>query len=352
MNEIVNISAEVATLPALIDHATKTLAGATTAAEVLEARQMATDSYDAAKRLARFAKAKDAHDAVVAAAFRMQADALLIESRAKLRLADEYDAAQERGEVQRPGGDRKTINVPDRNNDPAKVEDLGLTRKQIHDARQIRDAEKAAPGATEKAVNARLDAGEEPTRAALKRDLGLARKAERHAQQAEWDSQREENRRKLAEVNPKIAAIEAAKARNGSVHAAVAGSSPAARIAELESLNDSLNAKVEEQGEYIASLETENSDVKRRLATFDDMAVQYEQGGFEKVIAGKNEEIRVLETRLYSTNADMISWKKKAAWEAKEKLRYKHEAESRGYSDDADQTNPDNGEVVDEYAVF
>lgn len=52
--------------------------------------------------------------------------------------ADEYDAAQEQGDVQSPGGNRVS-NVPERNNAPT-VEDLGLTRKQIHEARKIRDA--------------------------------------------------------------------------------------------------------------------------------------------------------------------------------------------------------------------
>lgn len=43
------------------------------------------------------------------------------------------DAAQERGEVQKPGGDRKSINVLKQNNDPT-VTDIGLTRKQVHEA--------------------------------------------------------------------------------------------------------------------------------------------------------------------------------------------------------------------------
>jgi hypothetical protein len=64
----------------------------------------------------------------------MQADALEIEAAAKRRLADEYDAAQERGEVQRAGGDRVS-KVPDRNNAPPTTADLGLTRKQVHKAR-------------------------------------------------------------------------------------------------------------------------------------------------------------------------------------------------------------------------
>jgi hypothetical protein len=50
---------------------------------------------------------------------------------AKRRLADEYDAAQIRGEVASVG---KPVNVPDGNNIPT-ADDLGLTRKDIHEAR-------------------------------------------------------------------------------------------------------------------------------------------------------------------------------------------------------------------------
>ena len=64
-----------------------------------------------------------------------------IEAQAKRRLADEYDAAQERGEVAKAG---KPVNVQGSDN-KAKVTDLGLTRKQVHEARQIRDAEKVEP---------------------------------------------------------------------------------------------------------------------------------------------------------------------------------------------------------------
>jgi hypothetical protein len=38
-------------------------------------------------------------DVLIAAVYRAQADALVIEAQAKRRLADEYDAAQARGEV-------------------------------------------------------------------------------------------------------------------------------------------------------------------------------------------------------------------------------------------------------------
>src|SRR5690606_11731518 len=112
---------------------------------------------------------------------------------------------------------------------------------------------------------------------------------------------------------------EEAKARNGSVHAAVTGTSPAARIAELASLNDALNAKVEEQAEYITSLEAEAADLKSRFTQFDDMVVQWEQGGFEAVIATKDERIRALQRQVEDISADRASlaksrdyWKKQA----------------------------------------
>ena len=142
------------------------LTAATTAAEVLDARDMASFAYDAAKAAARFAKAKGAHDELIAAAHRAQADAVEIEAQAKRRLADEYDAAQARGEVatqSRHGG-----SVPAGNTAPATVADLGLTRKQVHEARQLRDAEAAAPGVVRRALDARLADGQEPTKAAVR----------------------------------------------------------------------------------------------------------------------------------------------------------------------------------------
>jgi hypothetical protein len=86
-------------LPDLVRRAAAMLAEATTAAEVLVARDAASFAYDIAKRTARIERAKLAHDEVVAAAHRAQADALEIEAAAMRRLADEYDAGQERGEV-------------------------------------------------------------------------------------------------------------------------------------------------------------------------------------------------------------------------------------------------------------
>ena len=152
-------------LPSLVRRAASQLASATSAAEVLEARDAASIVYDAAKKAARMAKAKGAHDQLIAAAHRAQADALEIEAGAKRRLADEYDAAQERGEIAGPA-DRHSNSRAEANK--ATAADIGLTHKDIHEARQIRDAEVAQPGIARRALDAMLDQRQEPTKAALR----------------------------------------------------------------------------------------------------------------------------------------------------------------------------------------
>jgi len=151
-------------LPDLIDRAATMLAGAKTAAEVLEAREAAGLVYDTAKRAARLKNAKAAHDDLVAAAHRAQADALEIEAAAKRRLADEYDAAQARGDVAKRGWES---GVDKRNITTAA--DLGLRRDQIHEARQLRDAEVADPGIVRRTLDDKLERGEEPTRSSVRR---------------------------------------------------------------------------------------------------------------------------------------------------------------------------------------
>lgn len=164
MNALTPIT-EAASLPALVRSAATKLAAAETSAEVLDARDEAKVAYDAAKIAGRMAKAKKAHDEVITAVYRAQADALEIESLAKRRLADEYDAAQDRGEV-RANGER-TFSSPEK----VGPSDIGLAPKEIHDARLIRDAEVADPGVTRRALDGMIERGEEPTKAALRREI-------------------------------------------------------------------------------------------------------------------------------------------------------------------------------------
>jgi hypothetical protein len=82
-----------------------------------------------------------------------------------MRLADEYDSAQERGEVARQG--QRTDLIPDCKKVPSPQE-VGLSGKDIHEARKLRDAERDDPGLISRALDDMVSRGEEPTRAALK----------------------------------------------------------------------------------------------------------------------------------------------------------------------------------------
>ena len=164
MTALAHLPGPAPDLPGLIDRAATMLAGAKTAAEVLEAREFAGLAYDAAKRAARLSRAKSAHDDLIAAAHRAQADALEIEAAAKRRLADEYDAAQARGEVAKRGWESGV----DKHNITTSA-DLGLRRDQIHDARLLRDAEEVDPGIVRRTLDEKLQRGEEPTRSAVRR---------------------------------------------------------------------------------------------------------------------------------------------------------------------------------------
>jgi hypothetical protein len=81
---------------------------------------------------------------------------------AKRRLADEYDAAQERGEIRTRSDNQHASSKPE---EAAGVTDIGLTHKDIHEARIIRDAEVNEPGVVRRALDEKLALGEEQTKA-------------------------------------------------------------------------------------------------------------------------------------------------------------------------------------------
>lgn len=118
---------------------------------------LADKAYDADR--------KGAHDTVITTIYRVQADGLEIEAAAKRRLADEYDAAQAAGEIEKPGGNRSII--PNQNNAPAKVSETGLTAKEVHDARQFRDAEARDPGITKRTLDKLVEEKREQSDAPL-----------------------------------------------------------------------------------------------------------------------------------------------------------------------------------------
>jgi hypothetical protein len=136
--------------------------------DVIAAKVLAARAYDDAKSAVALAERFKAGNALVEKARRLQGDALLIETRAKIRLADEWDAAKDAGLV----GAGRPKNVPDGNGFTAA--DAGLDRKEIHEARKLRDAEAKEPGIVERAIAARLSSGLNPSRANLRVAVGTA----------------------------------------------------------------------------------------------------------------------------------------------------------------------------------
>lgn len=167
------------TLPVLIDQATHSLANARTYAEVLEVKGEAQVIYDAAKSAARMARAKQAHDSMLVGVHEAQGKALAIFARAEIRLAEEYEAAQDRGEVAKQGEqDRARDNIPAGNVIPATAAEIGVDPKDIHNGRKLKAAEDADPGVIERSIGELVEAGEEPTKAALARKIDVVAKPE------------------------------------------------------------------------------------------------------------------------------------------------------------------------------
>ncbi|WP_018516459.1 hypothetical protein [Rhizobium leguminosarum] len=125
--------------------------------------------YDQSKAAASYAKRMKLSDELIGKARRMQGDALLIETRAKMALADQFDEAQKAGVVAVRG---RPKNIPDEN--VFRLEDAGVSAKEIHEARKLRDAETKEPGLVERAIAARIQAGLEPSRANLRSAVGTA----------------------------------------------------------------------------------------------------------------------------------------------------------------------------------
>ncbi|RYG18529.1 hypothetical protein EON82_22500, partial [bacterium] len=102
----------------------------------------------------------------------------------------------------------------------------------------------------------------------------------------------------------------------------------AASIAKVEAATvESLLAEVAELREANEALERENARLKASLSELDGMRVQYEQGGFSKILADKDEEIRVVESQRDLESRDKVSWKRSADF-------WKEQANRLGYNDD------------------
>ena len=160
---------EILNLPSLVSRAADQLAEAKTSAEVLEAKTTAGVAYDAAKSAGRIARMKEAHDDLIQKIYRSQAQCVIIEGEAQARLADEYDLAQEKGEVATAGQPKKSIVQSSDNT--LKADDLGISRQRMQEMRKVRDVLREDPTAIEDKVNALVEQGLEPTKAAIREQL-------------------------------------------------------------------------------------------------------------------------------------------------------------------------------------
>ncbi|PST62633.1 SAM-dependent methyltransferase [Rhizobium sp. SEMIA4064] len=136
--------------------------------DIVNARIVASVAYAQAKTAAQFAEQIGATEKLIAKARRMQADALLIETRAKILIADKWDEAQSAGRTFKG----RPKSVPNENAFTA--DQAGLSRKEIHEARKYAAAEQREPGIVERAIQARISAGLAPTRANLRAAVGTA----------------------------------------------------------------------------------------------------------------------------------------------------------------------------------
>ncbi|RUW72015.1 hypothetical protein EN858_17610 [Mesorhizobium sp. M4B.F.Ca.ET.215.01.1.1] len=126
--------------------------------------------------------------------------------------------------------------------------------------------------------------------------------SEKQAQQAEHDRQCDEARAGLPDAIKQHAAARDEAAAQAKTSKVAPADDLADRVAELE--------------EAIQGLEADNAALKAENAKFGDMWVQYQKGGFDSVIAGKDEEIRSLNARLIQESEDKAGWMKRAkSWQ-------------------------------------
>ncbi len=137
--------------------------------DVINARIVASVAYNQAKTAAQFAEQIGATEKLVAKARRMQADALLIETRAKIIIADKWDEAQASGQALKIGRPKNTSD-----GSVFFAADTGLSSKEMVEARRYSAAEHRDPGIVERAIQARISAGLEPTKANLRAAVGTA----------------------------------------------------------------------------------------------------------------------------------------------------------------------------------
>lgn len=275
------IEFQTATLPILIERASRALLDAKTSAEVLEARDMARLAYDAAKLKGRYAKGREAYEEVLAAVRDAQGKAQEIALRAEMRFAEEYDNAQARGELA-TGRDGPGAGFSD-GKAKATAAEVNVKPKEIHDARRLRDAEKASPGKTKAVIDGIVARGEEPSRAKVQREV-----VEKPAAPAKEPTQpTDPERRKLAKLTPDALIDEVLGLRADLADAK-------AKAAKLTTERDALKAQVKDlsatdSGAVIRKLQAEADNAKNAKWREGEKAL-----AFQKQIYALKKELKTL----------------------------------------------------------
>ncbi|MUO84011.1 DNA translocase FtsK [Agrobacterium vitis] len=165
MNALAPITADTSELVITIERARL----AFDAGDVQAAFLLSSGAYEQAKAAGRYAEKVKASREMIDKARRMQADALKIESLCTVAMADAVDEAQTQGKLSR-GGRPETVQGEDR----FSLEDVGIDKRRLHEARHLRNAERAQPGFIDRVVEARVNEGLEPSRASIKTAAGHA----------------------------------------------------------------------------------------------------------------------------------------------------------------------------------
>jgi hypothetical protein len=139
------------------------------AGDMRAAMMLSEGAYDEAKAAHGFAARMKASEGVISRAHAMVVEALEIGSLARVALANEYDAAQAAGVVASRGRPKKVETL-----DLFRLEDFGLDKQVVLDARKLRDAELKEPGVIRRTIVGISAQGMLPTKNSLRAAIGTA----------------------------------------------------------------------------------------------------------------------------------------------------------------------------------
>lgn len=136
------------------------------AGDVRAALLLSTGAYEQAKAAVNYAEKVRASRELLDKARLMQAEALKIESMCYVAMADTIDEAQQNGKVAKQG--RAKV----RDADVFTLDDVGIDKRRLHEARKLRNVVREQPDFIERVIAARLEAGLDPSRRSLSHAIG------------------------------------------------------------------------------------------------------------------------------------------------------------------------------------